>query len=77
MYTITRWLWNLTEYGMCMINDVSTVLGSVVPVSQETCVFIAVYKPIACYSLLKESAIFRKPYMEGYVKEYICICTHA
>ena len=39
LYAITRWLWNLTEYGMCMINDVSTVLGSLVPVSQKTCVF--------------------------------------
>ena len=39
-----------------MINDVSTVPGSAIPVIQTTCVFsyIRMYEPIAHCSLLKE-----------------------
>jgi len=30
--TVIRWLWNLNEYGMCLVNNVPTVLGSVIKV---------------------------------------------
>ena len=36
--TIIRWLWNLNEYGMCIVNNAPIVLGGVVKVCVRVCV---------------------------------------
>ena len=40
-----RWLWNLNEYGMCLVNNVPTLPGSVIKV----CVCVCVRACVECW----------------------------
>ena len=44
---IIRWLWNLNEYGMCIVNNVPIVLGGVIKVCLCVCVVPGAHKCLA------------------------------
>ena len=53
-----RWMWNLNEYGMCLINDVPVVSMAAVPVSQ----FASMY----CTAEILEGKLINVPYIQKF-----------